>query len=130
MIALTSALCYDTKTVVISVLGTYFSGIIVDRFIFGLNIKRRVCVISEKLDDILDFTLYTLHSGATLYDSIGAYDNKTRKELVTIVDKNEFRRLMDYIRAIDPRAFVTVIAVNEICYQPKVKQDKSATKTK
>lgn len=130
VIALTSALCYDTKTVVISVLGTYFSGIIVDRFIFGLNIKRRVCVISEKLDDILDFTLYTLHSGATLYDSIGAYDNKTRKELVTIVDKNEFRRLMDYIRAVDPRAFVTVIAVNEICYQPKVKQDKSATKTK
>ena len=129
-IALTSILCYDTKTVVISVLGTYFSGMLVDRFIFGLNIKRRVCVISEKLDDILNFTLYSLHSGATLYESIGAYDNKMRKELVTIVDKNEFRRLMDYIRAVDPKAFVTVIAVNEICYQPKVKHDKIATKTK
>lgn len=120
----------EPKIVVISVLGTYFGGILVDRFIFGINIKRRVCVISSKLDDILNFTLHELHSGATLYDSIGAYDNKTRKELVAIVDKNEYRRLMDYVRAVDPRAFVTVIAVNEICYTPKVRPEKRVTKTK
>ena len=42
VVALTSVLCYDAKTVVLSVLGTYFGGIIVDHFIFGLNIKRRV----------------------------------------------------------------------------------------
>ena len=38
-VALAAAFCYDTKTVVLSVLGTYFGGIIVDHFIFGLNIK-------------------------------------------------------------------------------------------
>ena len=55
-VALTSAFCYDTKIVVLSVLGTYFGGIIVDNFIFGLNIKRRVCIISPKLDEIVDYT--------------------------------------------------------------------------
>ena len=40
VVAFSSAFCYDTKTVVLSVLGTYCSGMIVDRFIFGLNIKR------------------------------------------------------------------------------------------
>lgn len=109
----------DMKIVVISVLGTYFGGMLVDRFIFGINIKRRVCIISERKDDIVAFLLHELHSGATLYESIGAYDNKVRYEVVTIVDKNEYRRLMDYIKAIDPRAFVTVISINEIRYQPK-----------
>lgn len=120
-VALSSAIVYDTKTVVISVLGTYFGGILVDYFIFGLNIKRRVCVISPKLDEIVHFILNDLHSGATLNEIIGAYDNTMRKEVITIVDKQEYRKLMDYVRKTDPKAFVTVYSVNEIRYQPKIK---------
>jgi uncharacterized membrane-anchored protein YitT (DUF2179 family) len=122
-VALTSALVpeAEAKTVVISVLGTYFSGMIVDKFIFGLNVKRRVCIISQRLDEIIDFVLHQLHSGATLYESIGAYDNVPRREAVVIVDKNEYRFLMDFIKKTDPRAFVTVIEVNELRYQPKVR---------
>lgn len=119
-VALTSAFSYDTKTVVLSVLGTYFCGIVVDYFIFGLNIKRRVCIISPKLDEIVNFILHDLHSGATLNEITGAYDNTPRREVITIVDKNEYRKLMDFVRRIDPKAFVTVYSVNEICYTPKV----------
>lgn len=124
VVALTSIFYYDSKTVIISVIGTYASGMIVDRFIFGLNIKRRVCVLSEHIDQIIDYILYDLHSGATLYESIGAYDHTPRKEVVAIVDKNEYRKLMDYVRQVDPKAFVTVYSVNEVCYQPKTKKNK------
>ena len=120
IVALSAAFCYDTKTVVLSVLSTYFCGLVVDYFIFGLNIKRRVCIISPKLDEIVNFILHDLHSGATLYDGIGAYHNDPRKEVVTIVDKNEYRKLMEFVRKTDPKAFVTVYSVNEIRYQPKV----------
>ena len=119
-VALTSVFYADEpKTVVISVLGTYFSGLLVDKFIFGLNIKRRVCILSSRLDEIVDYVLHDLHSGATLYESVGAYDKVTRREAVVIVDKNEYRLLMDKIKELDPKAFVTVIAVNELSYQPK-----------
>ena len=120
VVALTSSFCYDAKTVILSVLGTYFGGIIVDHFIFGLNIKRRVCVISPKIDEITDFVLYQLHSGATLNEITGAYHKNTQKEMITIVDKHEYRKLMDFVKKTDPKAFVTVYAVNEICYQPKL----------
>ncbi len=122
IVSLTSALCYDTKTVVLSVLGTYFGGMIVDKFIFGLNIKRRVCVISPEIDKIVEFLLHELHSGATLYEGIGAYDGTVRKEVVAIVDKNEYRLLMEYVKKVDPKAFVTVYSVNELRYQPKEKK--------
>ena len=121
-IALTSAFCYDTKTVVLSVLGTYFGGLVVDYFIFGLNIKRRVCVISPKLDEIVEFILHDLHSGATLNEITGAYDNTPRKEVITIVDKHEYRKLMDFVKKVDPKAFVTVYSVSDMRYQPKVKK--------
>lgn len=119
MVALSSALCYDSKTVILSILGTYFGGMIVDHFIFGINIKRRVCVISVHLDRIVDFVLHDLHSGATLNEIIGAYDNTPRREMITIVDKQEYRRLMDFIREIDPKAFVTVYSVSDMRYMPK-----------
>ena len=119
VVALTSVLCYDKKTVVLSVLGTYFGGIIVDHFIFGLNIKRRVCVISPKIEEITEYVLHQLHSGATLNEIAGAYDKTLKKEIITIVDKHEYRKLMDFVKKVDPKAFVTVYAVNEIRYQPK-----------
>ena len=119
VVALSSALCYDTKTVVLSVLGTYFGGIIVDHFIFGINIKRRVCVISPKVDEIVQYILHELHSGATLNEIIGAYDNTPRKEVITIVDKQEYKALMDYVKKVDPKAFITVYSVSEMKYQPK-----------
>ena len=116
---MSAAVCYDAKTVVLSVLGTYFGGLVLDKFIFGLNIKRRVCIISSKLDQIVDFILHDLHSGATLNEITGAYDNISRKEVITIVDKNEYRKLMDYVRTVDDKAFVTVYSVTEMRYQPK-----------
>ena len=119
VVALSSALCYDTKTVVLSVLGTYFGGIIVDHFIFGINIKRRVCVISPKVDEIVQYILHELHSGATLNEIIGAYDNTPRREVITIVDKQEYKALMDYVKKVDPKAFITVYSVSEMKYQPK-----------
>ena len=121
LVALSSALCYDKKTVVLSVLGTYFGGMVVDHFIFGMNIKRRVCIISPKLDEITQFILHELHSGATLNPIIGAYNNQPLREIITIVDKQEYRRLMDYMKKTDPKAFVTVYSVSHINYQPKVR---------
>ena len=118
-VALSSALCYDSKIVVLSVLGTYFGGLLVDHFIFDNNIKRRVCVISPRLDQIVEFVLHDLHSGATLNEIIGAYDGTHRRDMITIVDKHEYTRLMDYIRQVDPKAFVTVYAVSDMRYQPK-----------
>lgn len=119
LVALSSALVYDKKTVVISVLGTYLGGLVVDHFIFGMDLKRRVCIISPKLDQIVDFILHDLHSGATLNNIIGAYDRKPKQEVITIVDKQEYKALMDYVKKVDPKAFITVYSVSEISYQPK-----------
>ena len=123
-IALTSALVpnTDSKTVVLSVIGTYFCGMMLDYFVFGFGLKRRVCIISVKHDEFVDFIINDLHSGATVYESFGAYDNTPRKEIVTIVDKSEYRKLMDFIKKNDPKAFVTVYSVNEMQYQPKLKK--------
>ena len=119
-VALSAALVYDKKTVVLSVLGTYFNGMVVDHFIFGQNLKRRVCIITKYEEELRNFILHELHRGATIYDAIGAYNLDKRHEIITIVDKNEYQKLMNYINNLDPKAFVTVYTVADMRYQLKV----------
>lgn len=120
VVALSSAFVYDKKTVVLSVLGTYLNGMVLDHFIFGQKIKRRVCIISkEKEEQIRDWIVHTLKSGATIYQAKGAYDGVVRNEIITIVDKNEYQKLMQYMSKEDPEAFMTVYNVSDMRYIPK-----------
>ena len=118
-VALSAALVYDKKTVVLSVLGTYFKGIVLDHFIFDHNIKRRVCIITKKEEELRQFIVRDLHSGATIYEAIGAYNMEKRNEIITIVDKGEYQKLMKYINQEDPEAFITVYTVSDMRYLPK-----------
>lgn len=118
-VALSAALVYDKKTVVLSILGTYFNGIVLDHFIFDNNIKRRVCIITKKEEELRQFIIHDLHSGATIYEAIGAYNMEKRREIITIVDKGEYQKLMKFINQEDPKAFITVYNVSNMRYQPK-----------
>ena len=118
-VALSAALVYDKKTVVLSILGTYFNGIVLDHFIFDNNIKRRVCTITKKEEELRQFIIHDLHSGATIYEAIGAYNMEKRREIITIVDKGEYQKLMKFINQEDPKAFITVYNVSNMRYQPK-----------
>ena len=120
VVALSAAFVYDAKIVFLSVLGTYLQGIIIDHFIFGFDMKKRVCIVSEKEEEIRQFILNELHSGATIYEAIGAYNFKKRTEIITIVDKNEYAKLMTFIEKIDSEAFVTIYTVHRVLYRPKI----------
>ena len=120
-VALLSALIFDKKAVVLSVLGTYFNGIVLDHFIFGQNVKRRVCIITKYEEEVRQFILHELHSGATFYEAMGAYNMQKYREIITIVDKSEYQKLMNYIVQKDPEAFVTVYTVSDMRYRPKVR---------
>lgn len=116
-VALLSALCYDSRTVIISLMGTYFNGVILDKFIFGMDGKKKMCIISSHFEEIRDFILNTLHSGATVYEAIGAYgDMPHRPELQVIVDKSEYAAIMKFMEKTDPTAFITVYTVKKINY--------------
>ena len=45
-----------------------------------------------------------------------------KNALCSIIDKHEYRKLMDFVRKTDPKAFVTVYSVSEMRYQPKIKK--------
>lgn len=112
--AMTSILVYDVSILIISLIGTYANGLAVDYFIDGFNKRKRVCIITENYREVQEYILHNLNQGATLYVAQGAYDEKHRMELVTVLATQEYRMLINYLKNSDQQVFVTVSTVNEI----------------
>lgn len=113
-VAIPSIFIYDIKTGLLSILGTYFQGIILDHFLFGFSIKKKVCVVSDHIEEIRDYVINVMHSGATFYEATGAFDYNHYKELNIIVNRQEYVTLINLIDKVDPDAFVSVYNVSEI----------------
>lgn len=112
--AASAAFVYDRKTLAVSLLGTYLCGMVLDNFIDGFKIRKRVCILSSSYQQIQEFIVRNLHRGATLYPAYGGYDNKEKTEVVTILTRNEYAQLLNYIHESAPDAFVTVSTVGEV----------------
>ncbi|MBQ6621731.1 MAG: YitT family protein [Mogibacterium sp.] len=105
---------YDLKIGILSILGTYLKGIVLDHFIFGFSQKKRICILSDKHEEILRHILHDMHSGATLYEAKGGYDGKVRTEITLLVTKHSYAEFMTYMEKTDPNAFLTVTNVSEV----------------
>ena len=111
---LSSMLVYDTRTLIFGIVGTYMNGLVVDEFIAGFSRKKRVCILSDKYEEIEEFIMKYINRGLTVYRAVGGYEKRERTEIITILAKNEYAQLIKFIRENDPNAFVTVTSVSEI----------------
>lgn len=111
---LSAGLVYDVTTVIWGIVGTYLNGRVVDDFFEGFNHKKRVSILSDKTEEIQRFIQKDINRGFTLYQAVGGYTKDQRTEIVTILAKNEYQKLVMYIRKTDPDAFVTVSTVSDI----------------
>lgn len=115
--AATSILVYDRKTLVVSLLGTYLSATVLDNFIDGFRMRKRVCIISQNYQAVQEFIFKELNRGATLYSAYGGLNHEEKVEITTILEKNEYGKLLAYMRENDPSAFMTVSSVGEVVGQ-------------
>lgn len=96
-----------------SLFSVTINGFVIDKMIEGLNICKQVQIISSKNKEIEAFILKEVGRGATVYYARGAYTKEEIEVLTTIVDTKEFIKIRNYIKKIDPQAFVNVSDVHE-----------------
>lgn len=97
-VAVSGFLVYETPSVIVGILATYGNGIILDNFINGFNRRKRVCILSDKYEQIQEFIVTKLNRGVTLYQAVGGFKKSEKIEIVTILARNEYAILMNYLR--------------------------------
>ncbi|MFW5793266.1 MAG: YitT family protein [Bacteroidota bacterium] len=92
----------------------YITGKVIDGVLEGVSYEKTVFIISEKYEEISHKILHDLERGGTVLAGKGMYNGDDKKVLFVNVTRRELSILQDYIKQIDPKAFLTVIEASEI----------------
>ena len=102
------------RMVVIGLIGTWINGVVVNYFTATINNRKRVCIITDDYEQLREFIINGLHRGCSLYDVVGGYTNKPSREIQTLLTQTEFSDLMNFIKKMKIKAFITAGNVSEI----------------
>ncbi len=114
IVTLIAIIAFGTETGMYSILGVIINGFAIDYVIEGLNIIKKVEIISSKGEVIKKFIIEELNRSATIYEGKGAYNMKEKEIIVTVLNKKEFLKLKTHIKEVDSEAFVIIYTVHEV----------------
>lgn len=114
LITMSAFATYGVHTAMYGLLGVLLNSFFIDRFIAGFNIKYNVCITSDKIDEINNFILKDLSRGSTIYKAQGGFSNDDKRIIMSILDKKQYISLKNFVKSIDPVAFLYVYTVSEI----------------
>ena len=104
----------DWKIPLYSWLVIFITGRIIDAVMQGINYEKAVYIISEEYESIRKKILVDLGRGGTLIVGKGMYEGHERKMIYTVITRRELMILRDYVKEVDPKAFMVVINANEV----------------
>ena len=102
------------RMVVIGLIGTWMNGLALDYFMASVNKRKRICIVSDKSEEIRAYIVDTLQRGCTLYDVRGGHSGDPHVEIQALLTQDEFSKVMDYVKKNDIHAFITAGNVSEI----------------
>ena len=87
---------------------------VIDMIIDGVKTYKTVFIISNELDQIRKYIIEDLNRGGTSFKGSGLYNGVSRDMIYTTVTRNEYVKLQEAIKDIDPNAFINVMNSSEI----------------
>ncbi len=105
---------FGITTGLFSILGLLLKSTLVDNVIENLNLNKYFTIISENPKPICDYILEELHRSATVFDAKGAFTERDKKIILTVMNRFQAVQLRKYIRQVDPDAFLLITNTSEI----------------
>jgi len=107
----------DWKIPLYSWIVIYITGKVIDATLQGVSYDKALFIISDKYKEISNKIINDLERGGTLLHGTGMYNGLDKKIIYTNVNRREQSILKNFIKDIDPDAFMTVIDANEVLGQ-------------
>ena len=102
------------RMVVIGLIGTWMNGLALDYFMSSINKRKRICIVSDRSEEIRSYIVETLERGCTLYNVQGGYSRNPHVEIQSLLTQDEFASVMNFVKKNDIEAFITAGNVSEI----------------
>jgi len=104
----------DWKIPLYSWIVIFITGKVIDITLRGISYEKTMFIISDQYEEIRMKIIKDINRGGTVIKGQGLYSENEKNLIYTNVSRREYQMLKDFIRDIDPKAFVTVIDANEV----------------
>lgn len=114
LIAFSACFVFDIRTGLFSLLGLIIKAFVVDSVIESINLCKYFSIVTSCPDAICNYIIREMNRSSTVIDAIGAYSHENRKVILVACRRSEAVRLRQYIKTVDPKAFMFITNTSEI----------------
>ena len=114
MIVIVAFFCFDATTGLMSLMGMILKAVVVDNVIDGLGQSKQFVIITNHKHDVAAYITSELHRGATVWECEGSYTGEKRYAFIAVMSRMQSLKLRNYIKSIDPHAFIIVTNSSDI----------------
>lgn len=113
-IVTTSAFVFNIEQALYALIGLFVTSKTIDLVQVGFNTSKNVMIITDYVEEVQKAILTDVDRGVTVLSGVGGYTNESRNVIMCVVDKNEFTKLSQIVKNIDPKAFVVAMTAAEV----------------
>ncbi len=92
----------------------FIQSVVFDKVLYGTDEAKLVYIVSNNYQDIALRMLKEVNVGLTLLEGEGAYTGQDKRVLMTVAKKQNFPKIKDVVKAVDPEAFMIVSSATEV----------------
>lgn len=105
---------FDIKTALYSFVGLTIKSFLIDGIIENINLCKAFNIICEKPEPICSYIVHELNRSATICKATGAYTNRDKFEIITVLKRHQAMQLRQFIHDNSPDAFIIISNSSEI----------------
>lgn len=109
-ITILSGFVFGITTMVYAFIALVLISVYSNKMILGENGSKNLYVFTKKYKEVKEYLHNELKIDSTDFECVGGFENKKGKIILTIIDSNNYYRIKEAIKLIDPDAFL--IATN------------------
>lgn len=101
-------LVFNYQIMLYSLLVIIINKYIITKVRFGINDSKMFYVITSKEKEVKDYIMHDLKYELTVLDVKGGFTKKKNQILLTVISTNDYYKLKEGIKIIDPKAFIAI----------------------
>ena len=105
---------FSWESAMYSIMTYFIASKVIDTVMEGFNSSKSVRIISDNASAIGEQLIERLDISVTYLQGIGGYTGQDKDLIYCVVSRLELPKMLDIIKEIDPKAFVSVVDVHEV----------------
>ena len=105
IVVIIGGIYFGWTMVMYAIILLYINSIIIDKVLLGISNNKAFYIITKEDKKVKDYIINVMHHSVTTFDVKGAFLEKKRRVLLTVIPSREYYRVTEGIKLIDKEVF-------------------------